>query len=273
MPELPEVQTVVNSLSPKVSDSLIVSGKLLRSDIVTPANCDFIASVSGRRVPSVYRRAKRIIFTLDDGNAFYIHLGMSGRIRIESAGAPLIKHTHLLLNFRRKNGEELQVRFIDPRRFGGIWWLGDCVDDPNLGPEPLDLSPAQMAESLSGTKRFIKCTLLDQSVIAGLGNIYVDEALHASGIHPLTRTHRLKPEQTRSLTRSIKLVLNRAIKHRGSTLRDYVDAEGRAGDFQKVHRVYAREGKPCLTCGTPIQRLIVGGRSTHFCPQCQPRRR
>ena len=272
MPELPEVQTVVNTLSPKVSGSVIISGRLIRSDILTPADCDFIADIVGHRVPTVFRRAKRIVFAMDDGNHFYIHLGMTGRIRIEPPDAPLARHTHLLLDFRTGTGDIFQVRFIDPRRFGGVWWLGRNCDDPNLGPEPLNLNSKALASRLQGTTRFIKSTLLDQAVIAGLGNIYVDEALHASGIHPLTRTHRLKPEQIAALSKAIKAVLNRAIKHRGSTLRDYMDVEGRAGEFQKIHRVYDREDQPCLKCGEKVRRIVVGGRSTHFCPVCQPRK-
>lgn len=272
MPELPEVQTVVNSLLPWVSMSVIVSGELLRDDVLTPSGCGFIESVTGRRVQCLFRRAKRIVFTLDDGNSFYIHLGMTGRLRVESPDAPLLKHTHLVLNFRSDSGQESQVRFIDPRRFGGIWWLGDCCNDSDLGPEPLNISVRELSDRLAGTKRFIKCTLLDQAVIAGLGNIYVDEALHAAGIHPLTRTDRLRQDQIVRLTRAIKSVLKRAIHHGGSTLRDYVDAAGRAGNFQKVHRVYDREDKPCLRCGTAVKRIVVGGRSTHFCPDCQPRR-
>lgn len=272
MPELPEVQTVVNTLSPRVSGSLIVSGTVMRSDILTPEGFDFIAGIVGRRVNRVFRRAKRILFALDDGNHFYIHLGMSGRIRIESSDAPPAKHTHLLIDFRTQTGEELQVRFIDPRRFGGVWWVGQDWEDPNLGPEPLDLSATGLAARLDGTKRFVKCALLDQAVIAGLGNIYVDEALHVAGIHPLTRTHRLTREQIAALSKAIKTVLKRAIKHRGSTLRDYVDADGVTGDFQKIHRVYGREDQACLSCGETIKRIVVGGRSTHFCRVCQPRK-
>jgi len=272
MPELPEVQTVVNSLVPVVTGATIRRVRLLRSDILTPAKHDLIASLTGQTIQRVFRRAKRIVFALGDRNQFYIHLGMSGRIRIESPAAPLVKHTHLTFDVRRAREPVVQIRFIDPRRFGGVWWLGKTHDDPSLGPEPLDLKPSQLATQLRGTRRFIKSTLLDQRVIAGLGNIYVDEALHEAGIHPLTRTDELKPAQVKHLCRAIKKVLRRAIKHRGSTLRDYVDANGTPGDFQKIHRVYDRKDQPCLCCGELIRRIVIGGRSTHFCSNCQKRK-
>lgn len=273
MPELPEVQMVVNSLEPVVTGARIVSAKLIRSDILTPAGCDFIAGISNQTIVRVFRRAKRIMFQLGDGNHFYIHLGMSGRIRIEAADTPLVKHTHLTIDVLSASKAPSQIRFIDPRRFGGVWWLGDKPEDPTLGPEPLDIRSDDLATQLSGTKRHIKSTLLDQSVVAGLGNIYVDEALHEAGIHPQTRTHKLKTPQIDELCTAVKKVLNRAIQHRGSTLRDYVDANGTPGDFQKVHRVYDRKDEPCMKCRTPIKRIVIGGRSTHFCPKCQARKR
>jgi formamidopyrimidine-DNA glycosylase len=141
-----------------------------------------------------------------------------------------------------------------------------------MGPEPLTLSVADFIPALKKTKRPIKNALMDQRVIAGLGNIYVDESLHAAGIHPLALSHRLKPEQVTKLLESIQHILNRAIRARGSTLRDYVDATGRPGEAHLLHVVYDRAGHPCRNCETPIKRIVLGGRSTHFCPQCQPRR-
>jgi formamidopyrimidine-DNA glycosylase len=140
-----------------------------------------------------------------------------------------------------------------------------------MGPEPLSMRASQLADRLSRTSRAIKNALMDQHVVAGLGNIYVDESLFAAGIHPLTPANTLTTEQLALLTKSIKKVLRNAIRHRGSTLRDYVDAEGGKGAFQLLHSVYDRAKKPCRRCKTPIERIVLGGRSTHFCPNCQVR--
>jgi formamidopyrimidine-DNA glycosylase len=162
------------------------------------------------------------------------------------------------------------VLFRDPRRFGGIWWLGqDTPADSGMGPEPLTLRPAVLARQLAGTGRAIKVALLDQSLVAGLGNIYVDESLFQAGIHPLSAANTLAIEQVANLNRAIKSTLRRALRHRGSTLRDYRDADGEAGSFQSMHCVYDRAGKPCRKCRTTIERIVLGGRSTHFCPKCQ----
>jgi formamidopyrimidine-DNA glycosylase len=138
-----------------------------------------------------------------------------------------------------------------------------------MGPEPLAMRTAQLAKKLSRTTRAIKNALMDQSVVAGLGNIYVDESLFDARLHPLTPANTLTSAETALLTKSIKRVLRRAIRHRGSTLRDYADADGNAGAFQRLHRVYDRKGKPCPRCKTAIERIVLGGRSTHFCPKCQ----
>lgn len=267
MPELPEVQTVVDSLLPHLRGRRFEVPSHLRGDIVRPRGFDLAGAIAHRTIIGIERRAKRIVFTIDGGERFYIHLGMSGRLTVDPAAAPILPHTHLIAAIA---GTDQQLRLRDPRRFGGIFWLGRTMhDDPALGPEPLTLRTKQLAERLARTTRAIKNALLDQRLIAGLGNIYVDEALHAAGIHPLARANRLEPAQIARLNRAIKTTLRRAIRHRGSTLRDYVDAEGNRGAFQNLHRVYARDGAPCHVCKAPIERIIVGGRSTHFCPRCQ----
>lgn len=269
MPELPEVQTVVDTLKPRVLGQRIAQVLLHRSDVLTPRETDLPARLTGRAVKSIERRGKRIVFTLDNGERFYIHLGMTGRLSVQAASEPLIPHTHLVIKLGGHGASEL--RFSDPRRFGGIWWLGnEEIGDADMGPEPLRTRPDQLAKRLSKTTRAIKNALLDQTVLAGLGNIYVDESLFAAGIHPLTQADALSREQVARLNRAIKSTLRRALRHRGSTLRDYRDAEGAAGAFQKLHRVYDRAGKPCRRCRTPIERIVLGGRSTHFCPKCQP---
>lgn len=268
MPELPEVQTVVDTLSRRVVGATITRVDLARGDIVTPAGCDLCAALAGRRIVGVTRRAKRIVIELDDGNRFYVHLGMSGRLTVEPHRSPRAKHTHCVIEL-----DGAEIHFRDPRRFGGIWWLAkaDVDADDQLGPEPLTLSTNELLRRLARTKRAIKNVLLDQRVIAGLGNIYADESLFEAGIHPLRRADRVTSDEVSRLNRAIKKTLRRAIRHKGSTLRDYRGADGRSGKFQQLHRVYDRKGKPCARCKTPVERIVLGGRSTHFCPVCQPK--
>lgn len=269
MPELPEVQTVVNTLRPVLIGRRLARVRLHRQDILTPPDIDLARKLENKGVTAIDRRGKRIVFTLDSGERFYIHLGMSGRLDVQDHGAPLQKHTHLIIEIdSNKAGSEL--RFVDPRRFGGVWWLGhEESPDGTMGPEPLTIRSAALAKRLSKTTRAIKNALMDQTVLAGLGNIYVDESLFASGIHPLTPANKLTEKQVAQLTKAIKATLRRALRHRGSTLRDYRAADGTPGAFQRLHRVYDRKGKPCAKCKRPIERIVLGGRSTHFCPYCQ----
>jgi len=266
MPELPEVQTVVNTLQPAMAGKVIQSVELRRLDILSPPNIDLPRHVTGKRISSITRRAKRIVFLLNDGSRFYIHLGMTGHMSVEKCAAPIAPHTHVIFRMARH-----EVRFVDPRRFGGVWWLGkDTQWDNDLGPEPLEISSKTLAIRLASTTRAIKPALLDQKLIVGLGNIYVDESLHQAGIHPTRKANTLCRAEVAKLTRCIKIILRRALKHHGSTLRNYRDADGVSGRFQKLFRVYHCHGKPCYRCQTPIQQIVLGGRSTHFCPKCQP---
>ncbi|MGA2233514.1 MAG: bifunctional DNA-formamidopyrimidine glycosylase/DNA-(apurinic or apyrimidinic site) lyase [Tepidisphaeraceae bacterium] len=268
MPELPEVQTVVTTLRPLLVGRILGNVRVLRQDVILPAGTDIVPLLTGRQATDITRRGKKIIVTLDSGNRFTVHLGMTGRLTILPISADVAKHTHLIITV----GEHWELRFHDPRRFGEIRWLGaTAAFDADLGPEPLDITAAELSVRLRKTRRAIKSALLDQRLIAGLGNIYVDEALHAAAIHPLTPANKATSAQTAKLTRAIKSTLHRALRHKGSTLRDYRDAEGNSGDFQKLHRVYGREGQPCWKCGTPIKRIVIGGRSSHFCPECQAR--
>jgi formamidopyrimidine-DNA glycosylase len=270
MPELPEVQTVINSLAPRIVSKTIRAVDLIRADILTPPGFDLLGGLLGRTVADISRRGKRIVITLDDANRFYIHLGMTGRLTIEPPGSQRIKHTHFLLAF-----DGFEMHFRDPRRFGGIWWLGQALDPSEslMGPEPLTLDWKALKFRLAMTSKFVKVALLDQRIVAGLGNIYADESLFGAGVHPLTPANQLDDEQIKKLTRSIKKVLRLALAHRGSTLRDYVDAEGGRGAFQNLHQVYDRAGEPCRVCGRNITRIVLGGRSTCFCQTCQPRPR
>ncbi|HEX4053730.1 MAG TPA: bifunctional DNA-formamidopyrimidine glycosylase/DNA-(apurinic or apyrimidinic site) lyase [Tepidisphaeraceae bacterium] len=265
MPELPEVETIVRTLRPSLLGRQFDALRVIRKDIVRPLGADLGSKALHRTIVRLLRRGKKIVFEFDDAARFYIHLGMSGRLTLDRPDAAIRPHTHMILQFGQQ-----ELRFVDPRRFGGVFWLGtDQPADSDLGPEPLKMSARQLAARLAKTRRAIKTALLDQKLLAGLGNIYADESLFAAGIDPRTAADKLSRAEISRLNRSIKAVLNRAIRHRGSTLRDYRDANGLPGDFQKIHRVYDRAGKPCLVCRTPIERIVLGGRSTHFCPKCQ----
>lgn len=286
MPELPEVQAVVASLRPCVPGCTVRRVEQARRDIAsldafrrTPhAGLDLAPLLQGRTLVDVARRGKRIVFSLDDGAAFYVHLGMTGRLLLGEgpAAAEPPPHTHLTLELRPAGASTrlLRLSFTDPRRFGRIVFLAPGVPaDADLGPEPFDLDAASFQARLRRTRRPLKSALLDQSLLAGLGNIYADESLHAAGLHPRRRTHTLRPAEADTLLRAIQTVLTAAIAAGGSTLRDYRDANGRAGTFVHQHRVYGRGGQPCVTCHTPIRTVSLAQRSTHFCPTCQPYRR
>ena len=265
MPELPEVENVVRTLHPRLADQPIRGVTLHRDDFATPSDFDW-QSLVGRRFVRVTRRAKRIVIELCNGDRLLAGLGMTGRLTFTKDPAqPLAKHTHVV--FHTGGGE---LRFCDPRRFGYLTWIGDAPHDVGLGPEPLDLPAAGLARLLQTTGRPIKSALLDQALIAGLGNIYADEALFAAGIHPLTPCRDVDRDAAARLSRAIKRTLREAIDAGGSTLRDYVDGDGKAGGFQLLHRVYGREAEPCHKCRGEVIRIVLTGRSTHFCPACQP---
>jgi len=212
-----------------------------------------------------------VVIDLDGGWRLIVRLGMTGRLFVVPVDAPVEKHTHLRAAIE---GTRTELRFRDPRRFGGIWLVAadDSEIERGVGLEPLDATVALFREAIR-RRRQIKALLMDQSAIAGLGNIYCDESLHAARIHPLTVADRLGDDAAKRLLRAIKSTLRRAIRFNGSTLMDYRDADGREGSFQKLHRVYQRAGEPCRGCGTPIRRILAAGRSTFFCPKCQPKSR
>ncbi len=271
MPELPEAETIARQLDEALSGRAIDSAEPLRTDVIHGDPRPLGALLNGRRIDHVRRRAKRVILELQPTAQLVFHLGMSGRLCLCDVDDPVEKHTHLRIRFRAIRRE---LRFRDPRRFGGVWCFagGDRHVGPKLGEvglEPLELTPAVFRRMLN-RRRQVKALLLDQRVIAGLGNIYCNEALHAARIHPLTRASDLDRATADRLLRAIKSTLKRAIRFSGSTLTDYRQADGRTGSFQKYHRVYSREGNPCRTCGTTIERILVAGRSTFLCPTCQP---
>ncbi|MEK6799746.1 MAG: bifunctional DNA-formamidopyrimidine glycosylase/DNA-(apurinic or apyrimidinic site) lyase [Planctomycetota bacterium] len=282
MPELPEVETIVRRLSAAITGRTIGRVEVRRRDVVHGDREAIERVLPGLRVGRVERRAKRIIIYLhrdsqscndQEKMQLVFHLGMTGRVTVEPAGSPVEVHTHLRIGF---GGDDQELRFRDPRRFGGAWLIRDGGGRLGrslgpVGPEPLELSAAQFRGLLSRRRR-IKVLLMDQTVIAGLGNIYCDESLHAAAIHPLRRADSLGEDESARLLRAIKNTLRRAIRFNGSTLMDYRTADGEMGSFQRLHRVYGRSGEPCRSCKEAIRRIVVGGRSTCFCPTCQPRK-
>lgn len=269
MPELPEVQTIVRTLQPLVGRRL---GRtvVLRRDVVHGEAVDFSAFTQRRTIQAITRRAKRIYIDTGAGRQIMIHLGMTGRLTVSRRGAELAPHTHLRI---RLAGGDDELRFCDVRRFGGVWLLGPATPAGGrglgeLGPDPLAMTWPQFRDVLR-RRRQIKALLLDQTAIAGLGNIYADESLFAAGIHPQTRASDLGESAGRRLYRAVRRTLQAAIRAGGSTIRDYRDGLGENGWFQLRHRVYGREGRPCRRCRSPIQRLAAAGRSSHVCPACQ----
>jgi formamidopyrimidine-DNA glycosylase len=260
LPELPEVETVVRTLAPYLIGRRIVSARFT-SRFVTPGDPKKLARrVAGRRIESVARRGKFIVVGLDKGE-LVMHLGMTGKLL--SAG---IETTHTYGVFTLDEG---MLLYEDPRQFGRIEW-GDARVQ-RLGPEPLEVGLAEFSARLRKRKTRIKALLLNQSFIAGLGNIYVDEILFLSGIHPLAQAARLSAPRVAKMHQAMVDTLTLAIEHRGSSISDYVDADGNRGNFQMLHRVYGREGEACITCGAAIKKAVVAGRGTHYCPVCQKR--
>jgi formamidopyrimidine-DNA glycosylase len=260
LPELPEVETVVRTIAPYLVGRRILSARFT-SRFVTPGDRAKLARrVAGRRIESISRRGKFIVITLDEGT-LVVHLGMTGKLL---AAGQEEKHTYGVFTL-----DDGMLLYDDPRQFGRIEW-GDARVR-KLGPEPLLVGLDDFAASLRKRKTRIKALLLNQAFIAGLGNIYVDEILFSSGIHPLASASRLSAVRAQKLHQAMVETLTLAIQHRGSSISDYVDADGNRGDFQMLHRVYGRDGQACMNCGTVIKKAVVAGRGTHYCPACQKR--
>lgn len=272
MPELPEVETVRRTLTAKVTGQRITGVEVLSTRAVRPwAPEEFAAALTGETIVSVSRRGKYLEFHLSSGGLLLVHLRMTGRLLAVPGGYPRTKHTAVVLGFA--SGHELH--FVDQRKFGVMELVSSDSEASlgyrTLGPETLDadFTVSYLQEILTGRTGKIKALLLDQRLIAGLGNIYADEALFRAGIHPERTGGSLSDQELERLHRAICQVLEEGICHRGTTIRNYVDGEGIVGEFQHHLRVYGREGEPCVVCGTPICRLKVGGRSSYHCPQCQ----
>ena len=279
MPELPEVETVARGLQGSVAGRRILSVTLRKTDFID----DPVAierELPGRQIARVERFGKFMLLQLARRvaadavqEALLVHLGMTGNLAPHFAGQPLAKHTHVTLVL--DDGREL--RYIDPRRFGRMAYLaGEALTAELLrfGAEPLLVAAEEFSRRIQGSRARIKALLLDQRVLRGVGNIYADESLWSARIHPARSGASLKSAELEILRKALQKILRKAIQMRGSSISDFVDAEGIAGDYQQHHKAYGREGEKCFRCGAKIKRIIVAGRSTHFCPVCQraPRR-
>jgi formamidopyrimidine-DNA glycosylase len=267
MPELPEVETTRRGIAPHVQGRSIARVQVRDARLRWPVK---LPDLSGRRVVAVSRRAKYLLFELDEG-ALLVHLGMSGSLKLVPRGTPAGKHDHLDLDFDAAP----TLRLTDPRRFGSVHWVTGTVGDHRLlrglGVEPL--SAAFTGEYLFARSRArrvtVKVLLMDARVVAGVGNIYANEALHAAGVRPSTRAHRLSAKQCAALAAAVKDTLAAAIRHGGTTLRDFVGGDGRPGYFRGELKVYGRAGEPCFACGTVLTGTKTGQRATVYCRKCQ----
>jgi formamidopyrimidine-DNA glycosylase len=277
MPELPEVETTARALRPDLLGRKIVGARGIDyPPLVEPLSPEtFCRRITGRLILAVGRRAKFVLLHLDNGDILTIHMRMSGRLYVAPGADPPAPHVHAVLDL----GDGRALHFRDPRKFGRMRLLTAAEYarlDAHLGPEPVEnhLSLDDLASRLRARRRGrLKAILLDQRFVAGLGNIYVDETLFRAGLHPLRPAGSLSPEEIAHLHRAIQQVLAEAIAAEGTTLGDmiYLFGEGRSGQFAERLCVYGRVGQPCPTCGTPIERQSIAGRSSHFCPVCQRR--
>jgi formamidopyrimidine-DNA glycosylase len=276
MPELPEVETIVRSLEPGIRGRTIERAELLFKPLLRRPPKGGLSALAGKRVLGVRRRGKMILIECEGGLTLVFHLKMTGQMLLSGASAEAPdKHTRLVVKFRDRGPE---LRFRDVRKFGFLLCVsrdpeGVCAELSCLGPEPLTITREDFGRLIRARRGRIKSLLLNQTVIAGIGNIYADEILFDSRIHPQTPAVRLSRNEAGRLWESTRKILHAAVEAKGSSLSDYVDTEGRPGSFQFFHKVYDRESEPCVRCGRPVKRIVVGERGTYFCPRCQRRKR
>ena len=275
MPELPEVETVRLGLNQVTLNQPIRGGDVLldRTIAYPTPSIDFLTGLNGTTIAQWHRYGKYLLAELSEG-WLGVHLRMTGQLLWLDQTEPLHKHTRVRLFF----GDDRELRFVDQRTFGQMWWVPGDRDPKTiitglqkLGPEPfsVDFSDDYLAQQLKNRRRPIKTALLDQALVAGVGNIYADEALFLSGIRPETLCADLNPAQIKRLRSNVVRVLQDSINARGTTFSDFRDVSGVNGNYGNIAWVYARDGEACRTCETPIQRLKLAGRSSHFCPNCQ----
>ncbi|HMF27939.1 MAG TPA: bifunctional DNA-formamidopyrimidine glycosylase/DNA-(apurinic or apyrimidinic site) lyase [Candidatus Cybelea sp.] len=271
MPELPEVETVVRDLRPCLVGRRVTALRVGKKSLRRKWSAAWKKQIVGRCVQAIERRGKWILLDLD-GPWLLVHLGMTGQFVVAAADEPRQNHTHLVFTLE---GGGHELRFRDIRRFGSAAYHPTRADidaylaKQRLGPEPFDVDPQYWRGALAKTRRNLKAILLDQRVVAGVGNIYADESCFEARLHPTTLGCDLTSRQANRLRESVQTVLHRAIDRRGSSIRNYIGGSGLMGQYQEEFRVYGRTGEPCLRCRTPIERIVLAGRATHFCPQCQ----
>ena len=273
MPELPEVETIVRGLDKRVRGDVIESVWLgSHREPLKSSAAEIESALTRTRINHVRRVGKHIVFDLQPkasrngkvSRQWIVHLGMTGRMLVCSPSEELAKHTHAVVTLASAR----ELRFVDPRRFGRL----SVVSEQSFtgpGTEPLTVTKEEFANLFRGRKTPIKVALLNQKLLHGVGNIYADESLFRAGIRPRRQAGRLKRAELDRLHGELQQVLHEAIRTGGSSVSDYVDADGREGFFQLQHNVYLRTGLPCRVCKTPIKRIVLGGRGTHFCPKCQ----
>jgi formamidopyrimidine-DNA glycosylase len=276
MPELPEVETVARGLQREIAGRRILDVTFGKTDFVDNPE-EIEREVPGSEIAKVERYGKFLLLRLQRRKeteeasregALLVHLGMTGALMPRAAAEPHAKHTHVVM--RMDDGREL--RYVDPRRFGRMAYLAGEVLQAELqrfGADPLEAGVEEFCERIRGRGARIKALLLDQGVLRGVGNIYADESLWKAKIHPAQLGARLKNGQAEALYRGLQEILKKAIVMRGSSISDFLDAEGQPGEYQRHHRVYGREGKGCYRCKTVVRRIIVAGRSSYYCPKCQ----
>ncbi len=269
MPELPEVETTCRGLIPHVTGKQVV-GIVVHQSRLRISVPESLNELVGQRIDKIHRRAKYLIFETVGGKMI-IHLGMSGSMRICDAAVPLRKHDHVA--FALDSGQEM--RYHDPRRFGLVDWTRDELETHvlirNLGPEPLtdEFNDRYLAKAVTGRKMAIKTTIMTNQIVVGVGNIYACEALFLAGIHPRRAAGKVSKPRLGNLVKAIKNRLEAAIESGGTTLRDFVREDGQPGYFKQQLNVYGREGKACRSCKSAIKRIVIGQRSTFYCPKCQ----
>lgn len=272
MPELPEVESVVRALRSRLRGRSILDVEECFAGVYATAGTAGVRWPA--RIEDVRRRAKLILVDVEGGAVLVAHLRMTGHLSVVDRSTPVRPHTHVRI---RLNGPD-EIRFVDPRRFGRIRLesgtsLARWPFYAGLGPEPLEVGVEGLAAGLGSTRAAIKAAMLDQRRLAGIGNIYADEILFDCGLHPRQPADTVLNREWAPLLASIQRILGSAIERGGSTIRDYRSVDGAEGSFQDSHRVFGRQGERCGDCHTPIRKIRVAGRGTHFCPGCQPLRR
>lgn len=272
MPEMPEVETVRRTLLPLIKGKTIKKITLWYPKIIASDPTEFVQKLTGQKIVAIDRYAKYLLIRLTDDLTVVSHLRMEGKYRLVDVATPKDKHDHVQFAFT----DNTALRYNDVRKFGRMQLVRTGTEESTTGISKLGFEPnshkftvAYFANCLKRKKKNIKSTLLDQSVVAGLGNIYVDEVLWLTKIHPLSMANKIPPARVKQLHDNINYLIKLAIAERGTTVHTYLDANGETGGFQKMLRVYGHKGEPCVRCGTTLEKIKVNGRGTTYCPKCQ----